>query len=106
MSLYRHLSADERIVIERLSSEFHYSLGQIVVAIGCSKSTVSRELRRNRWFASNGNESYWPYRPSNLKTGTYTVRPFYSALTAQRRAISRSRNLRKPRRMDSGGLRS
>lgn len=104
MSLYRHLSADERIVIEKLRFGSHCSLQQIAVAIGRSKSTVSRELKRNRWFASNENESYRPYRPSDLKTGIYTAQPFYSALTAQRKAALRNRKPRKTRRLDHGRL--
>ena len=74
--------------------------------IGRDKATVSRELRRGLWFASNENESYRPYRPKRLKTGPWTSMPFYSALAAQRRADLRRRESRKPRRMDSDRLRS
>ena len=74
--------------------------------IGRDASTVSREIGRGKWFASNENESYRPYKPKRLKTGSWTARPFYSALTAQRRADLRKRESRKPRRMDSDRLRS
>ena len=43
---YSHLSSEERI--------------------GRDKSTVSRELRRGLWFASNENGSYRPYRPKRV----------------------------------------
>ena len=83
---YSHLSSEERI--------------------GRDKSTVSRELRRGLWFASNENGSYRPYRPKRLKTGPWTSGPFYSALAAQRKADLRRRGSRKPRRMDSDRLRA
>ena len=69
-------------------------------------TTVSRELRRGLWFASNENGSYRPYRPKRLKTGAWTSGPFYSALAAQRKADLRRRGSRKPRRMDSDRLRA
>lgn len=66
---YSHLSSEERILIEKLHCEQHLSVRKIAEEIGRDKSTVSRELRRGLWFASNENGSYRPYRPKRLKTG-------------------------------------
>ena len=79
---YSHLSSEERILIEKLHCEQHLSVRKIAEEIGRDKSTVSRELRRGLWFASNENGSYRPYRPKRLKTGPWTSGPFYSALAA------------------------
>ncbi|MEQ2932035.1 IS30 family transposase [Bifidobacterium longum] len=83
---YSHLSSEERILIEKLHCERHLSIRRTAEEIGRDKSTVSRELRRGLWFASNENGSYRPYRPKRLKTGAWTSGPFYSALAAQRKA--------------------
>ena len=83
---YSHLSPDERIRIERLHCEQGLSIRRTAELIGRDKATVSRELKRGLWFASNENESYRPYRPRRLKTGPWTSMPFHSALAAQRRA--------------------
>ena len=103
---YSHLSSEERILIEKLHCEQHLSIRRTAERIGRDKSTVSRELRRGLWFASNENGSYRPYRPKRLKTGPWTLGPFYSALAAQRKADLRRRGSRKPRRMDSDRLRA
>lgn len=65
---YSHLSSEERILIEKLHCEQHLSIRRTAEEIGRDKSTVSRELRRGLWFASNENGSYRPYRPKRLKT--------------------------------------
>ena len=83
---YSHLSSEERILIEKLHCEQHPGIRRTAERIGRDKSTVSRELRRGLWFASNENGSYRPYRPKRLKTGAWTSGPFYSALAAQRKA--------------------
>ena len=101
---YSHLSSEERILIEKLHCEQHPGIRRTAERIGRDKSTVSRELRRGLWFASNENGSYRPYRPKRLKTGPWTSGPFYSALAAQRKADLRRRGSRKPRRMDSDRL--
>ena len=79
---YSHLSSEERILIEKLHCEQHLSIRRTAEEIGRDKSTVSRELRRGLWFASNENGSYRPYRPKRLKTGPWTSGPFYSACIA------------------------
>lgn len=70
---YSHLSSEERILIEKLHCEQHPGIRRTAERIGRDKSTVSRELRRGLWFASNENGSYRPYRPKRLKTGPWTV---------------------------------
>ena len=82
---YSHLSSEERILIEKLHCEQHLSVRKIAEEIGRDKSTVSRELRRGLWFASNENGSYRPYRPKRLKTGPWTG-GYYIAGPAQRKA--------------------
>lgn len=54
---YSHLSSEERILIEKLHCERHLSVRKIAEEIGRDKSTVSRELRRGLWFASNENRN-------------------------------------------------
>lgn len=54
---YSHLSSEERILIEKLHCEQHLSIRRTAERIGRDKSTVSRELRRGLWFASNENGS-------------------------------------------------
>lgn len=103
---YSHLSSDERILIEKLHGERHPGVRKIAEEIGRDKSTVSRELRRGLWFASNENGSYRPYRPKRPKTGPWTSGLFYSAPAAQRKAERRRREPGKPRRMDSDPPRS
>ncbi|SPU26268.1 integrase, catalytic region [Bifidobacterium bifidum] len=97
--VYSHLSAQERIRIDELRNREGLGVRQIALRMGRDKSTVSRELRCGLWFASDENESHRPYRPKQLKTGAWTSRPFYSAMTAQRKAERRARQLRKPMRM-------
>ena len=85
---YSHLSSEERILIEKLHCEQHLSIRRTAERIGRDKSTVSRELRRGLWFASNENGSYRPYRPKRLKTGCFAsmfvrqVRQCFSAVWA------------------------
>lgn len=98
MKAYSHLSAQERIRIDELRNRDGLGVRQIALRIGRGKSTVSREPGRGPWFASDENESYRPYRPKRLKTGAWTARPFYSAMTAQRKP-RRMRQPRKPMRM-------
>ena len=78
MKAYSHLSAEERIRIDELRNRDGLGVRQIALRIGRDKATVSRELKRGLWFASNENDSYRPYRPKRLKTGPWTCRPFYS----------------------------
>ena len=97
---YPHLSSEERILIEKPHCEQHPGIRRTAEGIGRDMSTVSRELRRGLWFASNENEAYRPYRAKRLRAGPWISDPFYSALAAQRKADRRRRKPRKPRRMD------
>ena len=98
---YSHLSPDERIRIERLHCEQGLSVRETARLIGRDKATVSRELKRGLWFASNENGSYRPYRPKRLKTGPWTGR-YYIAGPAQRKAGRRRMKPRKPHRLSYG----
>ena len=66
MKAYSHLSAEERIRIDELRNRDGLGVRQIALRIGRDKATVSRELKRGLWFASNENDSYRPYRPKRL----------------------------------------
>ena len=99
--VYSHLSAEERVRIDELRNREGLGVCQIALRIGSDKSTVSRELRRGLWFASDENGSYRPYRPKRPKTGPWTSGPFYSAPAAQRKA---ERRRREPRETASHGF--
>lgn len=58
--VYSHLSAEERVRIDELRNREGLGVCQIALRIGSDKSTVSRELRRGLWFASDENGSYAP----------------------------------------------
>ena len=94
--VYSHLSGEERVRIDELRNREGLGVCQIALRIGRDKSTVNREPGRGLWVASDENGSYRPYRPKRLKTGAWTSRPFYSAMTAQRKAETRARESRRP----------
>ena len=94
--VYSHLSAEERVRTDELRNREGLGVCQIALRIGRGKSTVSREPGRGPWFASDENGSYRSYRPKRLKAGAWTARPFYSAMTAQRKAETRARESRRP----------
>jgi IS30 family transposase len=50
-----HLDCGEWILLEKLRFECHESVQQVARDLHRSPSTVSRELRRGLWFASNEN---------------------------------------------------
>jgi len=85
---YRHIDLDERIEIEQ-HRENQWSLRKIAADLGRSPSTLSREIRRNHWRASNENASYRPYRDPALRTDEATPVQ-YRAARAQRRADARA----------------
>ena len=97
--VYSHLSGEEQVRIDELRNREGLGVCQIALRIGRDKSTVSREPGRGLWVASDENGSYRPYRPKRLKAGAWTSRPFYSAMTAQRKAETRARESRRPMRM-------
>uniref|UniRef100_UPI00374EF378 IS30 family transposase n=1 Tax=Bifidobacterium longum TaxID=216816 RepID=UPI00374EF378 len=95
--VYSHLSEEERQVI-RIEVGNGASIRRIGLMLGRNASTVSREIKRNTWFPSNENESYRPYRPKRLKTGSWTGR-YYIAGPAQRKADRRRAEPRKRYRL-------
>lgn len=102
--VYSHLSGEEQVRIDELRNREGLGVCQIALRIGRDKSTVSREPGRGLWVASDENGSYRPYRPKRLKAGAWTSRPFYSAMTAQRKAETRARESRRPMRMSYSPL--
>ena len=68
MRCYSHLSDDEREQIG-LAKALGHSIGAIAQAIGRPKSTVWRELSRNRLPSGRGSKEIEPYGPS-LSTGS------------------------------------
>ena len=80
MKAYSHLSAEERVRIDELRNREGLGVRQIAPRIGRDKSTVSRELKRGLWSASNENDPYRPCRSSRSKTDAWTSRPFHSAM--------------------------
>jgi IS30 family transposase len=95
--VYSHIGEEERQVIQ-IEVGNGTPVRRIAAMLSRSASSISREIKRNTWFASNQNESYRPYRPRRLKTGAWTGR-YYVAGPAQRRADRRRRLARRPRRM-------
>ncbi|MDM8275825.1 helix-turn-helix domain-containing protein, partial [Enorma phocaeensis] len=86
MSRYHHLSIEEREGIMCLRRG-HAGVGEIARRLHHSKSTVSRELRRNSCRSGAPGE-------------------FYRASTAQRRYGERRAACRRRRKLDDPGLRS
>jgi IS30 family transposase len=85
---YSHLSAQDRVEIEK-GLERGESLRQIARRVGRSVSTVSREVGRNSWRASNENASYQPYRGQGYRfRGLSGLR--YLAMRAESRARERT----------------
>jgi IS30 family transposase len=100
--VYSHIGEEERQVIQ-IEVGNGTPVRRIARMLSRSASSISREIKRNTWFASNQNESYRPYRPKRLKTGPWTGR-YYVAGPAQRKAMRRARLARKPVRMAHDAL--
>lgn len=80
MSLYKHLTLKDReLILKGLSN--HLSYQKIAMQIGCSKSTISREISRN-----SGKEKY-------------------SIVNAQNRYQQKRKKCRKPRILSEESLR-
>jgi len=62
MKRYRQIGYEERLKLAELREKC-YSIGQIAIALGRSKSTISREVRRNQ--APPG--QYWPDTAQRLR---------------------------------------
>ena len=96
---YSHLSLDDRIEIEK-RLDLGQPLRQIARALGCSPSTISRELKRGRWRPSNESGAYVPYRDTRLRNQEVTP-PQYRAGRAQHKAEERAQACHKPTRLVS-----
>lgn len=95
---YRHIDLDERIEIEKHMDRPGWTVRGIARALGRAPSTISREVRRNRWRASNENASYRPYHDPALRTGEATPVQ-YRAARAQAKAKKRAVNSHRPHRL-------
>lgn len=91
---YTHLSLDDRIEIEKFRDR-DYSIREISRRLGRAPSTISRELRRGRWRASNENAAYTPYRDAALHGEALTA-PQYRAGRAQKKADARAARSHQP----------
>lgn len=94
---YRHLTLDDRIQVEKYRDQ-HASIRHIARELGRSPSTISRELRRGAWRASNENTAYTPYRDPALHGGDLTP-PQYRAGRAQKKAEARAVRSHQPTRL-------
>ena len=92
--VYRHLSLDERIVIEK-GREDGLSMRAIAKQLQRCVSTVSREIKRGTWLPINQNVSYRPYKTTRL-TGPWLDRR-YGAGPAHRKAAKRAARSHQPR---------
>lgn len=94
---YKHVSLSERIEIEKLLDQGR-TQAQIARSLGRSRSTISREISRRSWRASNTSAAYTPYRPAGLRTREWTAR-HYRATIAQAHAGRAAQRCHQPRRM-------
>ena len=93
MRCYSHLSDDEREQIG-LAKAVGHSIGAIAKAIGRPKSTVSRELSRNK--LPSGRYCFTPPEPINgaggVKHGSKEIEPYGPSLsTGSRKGGPRSK---------------
>lgn len=87
---YRHVCLEERIEIEK-GLERHESLRSIARRLGRDVSTISREVRRNAWRASNTSAAYRPVKLFWCRRGWLATME-YRAGRAHDKAVKRSRN--------------
>jgi len=83
----KHLTQEQRYHISALVKTNH-SRGQIAELIGCSKSTVSRELQRN---CDKRDGSYWPDLAQRKTKARHKAKPKKRRLTASIEAYVRQR---------------
>ncbi len=96
------MSLDERVEIEKLKGQ-GWSIRRIAGRLGRSPSTISREIWRRSWRASNTSAAYTPYRPPALRVGDMTVLQ-YRATIAQAHARRMSDRCHRPVRMRGNEL--
>lgn len=83
----KHLTQGQRYEISALVKTNH-SQGQIAEQVGCSKSTVSRELRRN---CDRRDNSYWPELAQRKAVARQKAKPRKRRLTASVQAYVREK---------------
>jgi IS30 family transposase len=92
------LSADERVVIERMGSE-GWSIRAMARSLGRSASTVSREVRRGLFSAAAVGTAYKPYRDPRLRSASNIPDPVYVGSWAHHKALGRAARSHQPTRM-------
>jgi IS30 family transposase len=95
---YPHLSAGERLVIEKLGSE-GASIRAAARFLGRSPSTISREVRRGVFSAAAVGTVYKPYRDPRLRSGSNIPDPVYIGSWAHHKAAERARRSHQPIRL-------
>ena len=83
----KHLTLEQRYAISALVKTNH-SQGQISEQVGCSKSTVSRELRRN---CDRRDGSYWPDLAQRKAVARHRSKPKKKRFTASVEAYVREK---------------
>jgi len=74
MTNYKQLGQEQRYVIDRLLSNVT-TLTAIAVAVGCSKSTISREIRRNGYVRPKEGKVYNPLSAQNKAEKRHFSKP-------------------------------
>jgi IS30 family transposase len=95
---YLHLSADERLVIEKLGSEGK-SIRAMARHLGRSPSTISREVRRGLFSAAAVGTCYKPYRDPRLRSASTVPDPVYIGSWAHHKAVRRAARCHQPTRL-------
>ena len=83
----KHLTLEQRYHISALVKT-HHSRGEIAEQIGCSKSTISRELGRN---CDRRDGSYWPDLAQRKATARHKAKPKRRRLTVSVEAYLREK---------------
>lgn len=96
--LYSHLGLDARVQIEK-GLDVGLPVAVIARNVGCDRSTVYREIKRNRWRPSNTSAAYSRYRGPGLRFDEVTkvqYRASVGQVMADKRALGshRRRKLR------------
>jgi IS30 family transposase len=95
---YLHLSAEERLVIEKLGSEGK-SIRAIARHLGRDPSTISREVNRGLFSAAAVGTAYKPYRDPRLRSPSNIPDPVYIGSWAHHKAIERAKRSHQPTRL-------
>lgn len=96
-TLYRHLTLDDRIEIEKLYDQGH-SHAEIARSIGVHRSTIGREIKKRSWQPEHDHANLRPYHRNKLDTKERRDR-LYLAGQAQLHADTRKARSHQPYRM-------